>query len=157
MNDASLPPGAASFPNTRYHEQWRLVTWRPLGTLDDDLLDRIVQFMESEERSIAGPFDRFADLSALDNIRLKIGHLFELTAHRREMRAGHEPVKSAIYANTVVGFGMARMYEHLLDGSAIHVRPFRELPSAADWLRVPLEILQPEALPPSALTHPIQP
>jgi hypothetical protein len=139
------------FPNTRYDAQWRLAIWQPKGTLEDTLLDQIIQFVESEEGSLDGPFNRFTDLSALYEIRLKIGHVFEIAAHRRDMLAGHEPVKSAIYANTTVGFGIARMYEHLLEGSPINVRPFRELIAAADWLGVPVEILRekPPTLSPS--------
>ena len=141
MSDPQQPAGALPFPDTRYHASWRLMTWQPRGTLDDDLLDRVMDFAELEERSIEGPFNRFADLSALTEIRLKIGHVFKIAEHRREALAGHEPVKTAIYAPTVVGFGIARMYEHLMEGSLIEVRPFRELAAAAEWLDVPVAIL----------------
>ena len=142
MSDPQQPSGALSFPDTRYFAPWRLMTWRPRGTLDDNLLDRVMDFAELEERSIEGPFNRFADFSVLTEIRLKIGHVFKIAEHRRAALAGHEPVKTAIYAPSIVGFGMARMYEHLLEGSPIKVRPFRELAAAAEWLGVPEAILR---------------
>jgi hypothetical protein len=147
MSDPQQPAGALSFPDTRYHAPWQLMTWRPSGTFDDDLLDRVIDFVELEERSLEVSFNRLADLSALTEIRLKIGHVFKIAEHRSEALAGRGPVKTAIYAPSVVGFGMARMYEHLLEGSPITVRPFRELAAAAEWLEVPEAILHADPPP----------
>lgn len=147
MSDPEQPAAADRFPGTRYDARWRLMTWRPRGTFDDDLLDRVMDFVELKERALEGPFNRFVDFSALTEIRLKIGHVFKVAEHRRAAVAGHGPVQTAIYAPTVVGFGMARMYEHLLEGSPIELRPFQELAAAAEWLGVPLAILEADPPP----------
>src|SRR5439155_1078046 len=57
--------------------------------------------------------------------------------------AAREAVKSGFFADTIVGFGMARMYEALMEEATIQVRAFRERAAAAEWLGVPLEILEP--------------
>jgi|SRR5688572_12228615 hypothetical protein len=86
-------------------------------------------------------FHRYTDLSKLTEIRLKIGHVFEIAEHRR---AAGKPVRSAFFADTTVGFGIARLYEELMQGADIHVRAFRDRDAAAEWHRVPVQLLQPE-------------
>jgi hypothetical protein len=44
--------------------------------------------------------------------------------------------RMAIVANTSVGYGMARMYETLMEGSGTEVQVFRELEAARRWLGV---------------------
>jgi len=142
MNDPNQPAGVLlPFPNTSYHAPWRLMIWRPAHVLDDSLLDQVIDFVEFEERTLGSSFNRFLDFSALTEIHLKIGHVFKISERRREVAASHDPVKGAIYASTVIGFGMARLYEHMMEGSQIDVRAFRELAAAAEWLGAPVEVL----------------
>ena len=130
-----------TFECTRFHQGFRLFTWHPRGELDDELADEITGVVESEELYQQLPFHRYADFSQLSSIRLKIGHVFQIAAHRREV---DQSVKSAFFATTVVGLGIARMYESLMEGAGIQVRVFREREAAAEWLGVPVEILAPE-------------
>jgi hypothetical protein len=140
MNDEPLAAIVKAFPHTRYYPEWRLLTWHPRGLFDDALADRIIEVISSEEPVQDTPFHRYTDLSGLTHIRLKIGHVFEVAKQRR---AVFEPVKSAFLSDTIVGLGIARMYESLMEGAMIQVRAFRERAAAAEWLGVPLEILQP--------------
>jgi hypothetical protein len=128
------------FPGSRYYAAARLFTWHPQGVLDDALADEIVGVIESEEFFQDSPFNRYTDLSGLTSIRLKVGHIFQIAEHRRE--ASH-PAKSAFFADTIVGFGIARMYESLMERAAIQVRAFRDRAAAAEWLEVDLKILHP--------------
>jgi hypothetical protein len=130
-----------AFPDSRYHPEARLLTLHPRGTFDDTLADEILAMIEAEETVEDVPFHRYTDLSRLTEIRLKIGHVFEIAEHRR---AVGEPVRSAFFADTTVGFGIARLYEELMQGAAIHVRAFRDRDAAAEWLGVPVQLLQPE-------------
>lgn len=133
------------FPRARYHPEWELITWHPRGVLDDKLVDEIVAFAEIQERvTTAPPFNRFTDLSGLTDIRLKVGHLFEVAEKRRAATHGRPSVKSAFFCDKMVGFGIARMYEALMEGSSIHARSFRDRQAAAEWLEVPLEALLEE-------------
>lgn len=131
------------FPGMNYLPDHRLITWHPTGVLDDALADQIVTFIEREEETATRPFDRFTDLEGLLEIRLKVGHAFQIAERRRGVTAGRTPVKSAIVSSKIIGFGIARMYETLMDGATIQVRAFKSRAEAAQWLQVPEEILQP--------------
>lgn len=96
--------------------------------------------MESEERIADVPFDRYADLNELSEIRIKLGHFFRSAERRRTGYTG-QPVKSAISCESIIGFGIARLYETLMEGAAIQVRAFRTRHTAAEWLGVSPEIL----------------
>jgi hypothetical protein len=140
MNEQPLSTLLKTFPHTRYYPEWRLLTWHPCGLFDDALADKIVEVIGLEERLEEAPFHRYMDLSGLTHIRLKVGHVFEVAKQRRAVR---EPVKSAFFSETIVGLGIARMYEALMEEATIQVRAFRERGAAAEWLGVPLEVLQP--------------
>src|SRR4029450_4361707 len=72
-----VPPGfiRKAFPRTWYHPRWRLLTWYPRGVLNEAFADRVIEFIEMEERLQAAPFDRYADLSGLSYIRIGIDHI----------------------------------------------------------------------------------
>jgi hypothetical protein len=135
------------FPNTRYHVKSRLVTWHPRGVLDDEFADKVVAFVEAEESLADAPFDRFSDFSGLTEVHLKIGHTFQIVERRRADSAGRDRVKSAFFSDRIISFGIARLYEELMAGSAVEVRAFRAREAAAEWLGVPIEILLPDAIP----------
>jgi hypothetical protein len=122
-----------------------LATWHPEGVVDDDSVDRLVGFLESEEAVALGPFNRFADLTGITRIQLKFGHAFRIAQRRRAYYPWREPIKSAFFCDWAIGYGFARMYEALMAGGPIHVRAFRSRKESAEWLEVPLGILLPEA------------
>jgi hypothetical protein len=140
MNEEPLATLLKTFPHTRYYPEWRLFTWHPRGLFDDTLADKIIGAVGSEERVEEAPFHRYTDFGGLTHIRLKVGHVFDVAKLRRGVA---EPVKSAFFSDTTVGLGIARMYEALMEEATIQVRAFRERAAAAEWLGVPLEILQP--------------
>ena len=122
-----------------YYPQWRLLTWHPRGLFDDQMADQVISLIEWEECIEDAQFNRFTDFSGLERLDLSIAHLFVIAAHRSEMAAS---VKSAFYSTTVVGLAFARMYEHLMKEAPIKVRAFKQLERAAEWLGVPVEILE---------------
>ena len=135
-------PIPLGFPHASYHAKWELITWHPRGVLDDKLLDEIVAFAEVQEQvATAPPFHRFTDFNGLTEIRLQIGHVFQVAIERSAVQGDFPPVKSAFFCDKIVGFGVARMYEALMEGSFIQVRAFRDRAEAAEWIGVPLEIL----------------
>jgi hypothetical protein len=142
MNKEPLATLLRNFPHTRYYAEWRLLTWHPRGLFDDELADEIIGAVGSEERVEEVPFHRYTDFSGLTHIRLKVGHVFDVAKLRRGVS---ESVKSAFFSETIVGLGIARMYEALMEEATIQVRAFRKRGAAAEWLGVPLEILQPDA------------
>lgn len=128
------------FPYARYHADWNLLTWHPTGVLDNDRADRVVDFLESEEKPEL-PFHRFTDMNGYTRIKIALDHIVRIARRRR--RYGGPPVKSAFYAKRPVSVLIARMYEELMDQSLIEVCTFRDLSTAAAWLEVPETILQP--------------
>ena len=137
-----------SFPHTRYYPKLRLVTWHPRGVFDDILADQIVEFVEAEERDQKAPFNRYTDFSEITHVNLTAGHIFQV-AERRRRASGQ--AKSAFWADNVVTYTLAYIYETLMAGEAITVRVFMEREAAARWLGVPVEILhqaeQPSQMP----------
>ncbi len=118
------------------------MTWHPRGVLDDPLLDEIAAFVQAQEQvTTAQPFNRFTDFSGLMEIRLQIGHVFKVAETRIRAHADLAPVKSAFFCDKFVGFGIAQLYETLMEGSSIQVRAFCDRTAAAEWLGVPVEVL----------------
>jgi hypothetical protein len=149
MSAESLDDPLKKFPHTRFHPEARLFTWHPQGLLDDALADKIVDFIEEETLAASLSCHCYTDFSGLSEIRLKIGHLFQIAERRRNAEL---PRKSAFFAQSAVGFGIARMYEELMKAASIEVRAFREREAAAEWLGVPIEILGEE--PPAISQQP---
>jgi hypothetical protein len=128
-----------AFPRTWYHPRWKLLTWYPRGVLNEAFADQLIAFIEMEENNQEAPFDRYVDLSGLTRIRLGIDHII-LTARRR--RRVKQPVKTALFADNPVSFGVAHSYELLMCDAMIGARAFRERTAAATWLEVPIKTLK---------------
>jgi hypothetical protein len=131
-------------PGIHFCLEAHLVTWHPAGVFDNALADRVVEFIESEESLGGEPFDRFADFSALTEIRLTYSHISETAVRRRAGYVGKARVKSAFYCEDAFGFGIAQTYEALMEGGPFKVRAFRARQDAAAWLGVALELLLPK-------------
>ncbi len=104
------------------------------------MLDEIGEWLCNIERALT-PFERFVDLSLLTSVAVRTHHLFEFARKRAEQYAGTAPVKSAVFTDDWIGFGIAQMYENLMKKTPIDVRAFRDRAQAAEWLGVPAEIL----------------
>ena len=74
-------------------------------------------------------------------------HVFNFAQNRAEQFAGVTPVKSALFSEDWVGFGIALLYESLMKETLIDARTFRDRAKAAVWLGVPAEILKLEDKP----------
>jgi hypothetical protein len=104
------------------------------------MLDEIGEWVSTIERASA-EFNRFIDLSRLTKVALRTSHVFEFARKRAEQFAGVTPVKSALFSEDWIGFGIACMYEGLMKGTPIDARAFRDRAKAATWLDVPAQIL----------------
>ncbi len=107
--------------------------------LNEAFADQVIEFIEMEERIQEAPFDRYADLSGLTQIRIGIDHIIHTARRRRKVK---QPAKSAFFANNPVTFGVAHSYELLMSDAMIEVRAFNEHSAAAQWLEVPLKTLE---------------
>jgi hypothetical protein len=125
----------------RRYSAHNLVAWQPQGVLDDQLLDEIGEWLCHIEKASV-PFKRFIDFSRLTSVAVRTKHVFAFARKRAEQYAGLTPVKSALFSEDWVGFGIAQLYENLMKGTPIDARAFRDRANAAAWLDVPREILE---------------
>ena len=124
----------------RFYPAHRLMVWQPHGTLDDVMLDEIAEWMVHFEK-VSLPFKRFVDLSHLTTVALRSRHLFEFARKRAEEFTGIEPVRTALFSDDLVAFGIASIYESLMENTLIEARAFRDLAEAAEWLAIPVDVL----------------
>jgi hypothetical protein len=118
-----------------------LMVGRPKGVLDAAEALRIVEFIEIRETQSETGFNRFCDLTRLNRIDLSSSDLERLASRRREFNPDDIRVKSAFFATDPLAFGIARMYELLLNSPRIEVEVFKDIQAAADWLGVKLDRL----------------
>ena len=130
----------------RHYPAHDLLAWQPQGVLDDRLLDEIWGWLIAIEES-SPPLRRFVDFSQLTQVAVRTSHVFEFARKRAAQSAGFTPVKSALFSEDWVGFGIARLYESLMKETLIEARAFRDRAKAAAWLSVPSGILKLEAKP----------
>jgi hypothetical protein len=138
-----IVPGIAHLRQYPAHD---LVAWQPQGVLDDQLLDEIGEWLCDIEKASA-PLKRFVDFSRLTSVAVRTRHVFKFARKRTKQFAGVTPVKSALFSEDWVGFGIALLYESLMKETPIDARAFRDRAKAAVWLGVPAEILKLEDKP----------
>jgi hypothetical protein len=148
-DDSEALPASTIIPEPAH--LWRypdhdLIAWQPQGVLDDRLLDEIGEWLCAIEET-SPPSKRFVDLSRLTMVAVRTSHVFKFAKKRAEQFAGVTPVKSALFSEDWVGFGVAQLYENLMKETLIVSRAFRDRAAAAVWLGVPVEILTLEDKP----------
>jgi len=124
----------------RYYPAYRLMAWQPQGTLDDLMLDQIAEWLVHIEKAFL-PFTRFVDFSQLTTVAVRTGHVFKVARRRAEQFRGVEPVRTALFSEDWVAFGIARLYESLMENTLIEARAFRDLATTAEWLAIPIDVL----------------
>ena len=149
INDSEALPPSTIIPQQAHlwqYPTYDLIAWQPQGILDDRLLDEIGEWLCAIEET-SPPSKRFIDLSRLTMVAVRTSHVFKFARKRAERFAGVTPVKSALFSEDWVGFGIARLYENLMKETLIEARAFRDRAKAAAWLSVPSGILKLEAKP----------
>ena len=124
-----------------FHEDIRLLIYRPRGLLNEAAFNKVISALEDLEGKLQEPFNRFSDTVTAHEVELNFKHIIQVSLHRRLSYAGRPPVKSAILAtdSTIIHYG--RLHAVLTQGSPIKVRLFQDRKEAAEWLGVPIERL----------------
>ena len=128
-------------PELEFYEDIRLLVYKPRGVIDEAAIKEIVSVLEDLEARLQEPFNRFSDTLAADEVELNFKYVVQVSLCRRLSYAGHPPVKSAILATDSTMIHYARLHALLTQGSPINVRVFTDRQEAADWLKVPIEVL----------------
>ena len=128
-------------PDVEFHEDIRLLIYRPRGVIDEAAVKKVVDVLEDLEENLQRPFNRFFDTLGADEVELNFKYVIQVSLCRRLAYAGHPPVKSAILARDSTMIHYARLHALLTQGSPINVHVFRDRAEAAQWLDLPVERL----------------
>jgi hypothetical protein len=128
-------------PDIEFHEDIRLLIYRPRGLINEAEINRVIGVIEGIEAASQQPFNRFSDTSQTHEVELNFHYVIQASLHRRLAYAGRAPVKSAILATDSTLVHYARLLVLLTEGSSIKVRVFQDHKEAAQWLGVPLAFL----------------
>src|SRR5437773_10089696 len=127
--------------DVEFHEDIRLLIYRPRGLIDEPAIKKVVSVLEYLEAKLQAPFNRFFYTLAADEVELNFKYVIQVSLCRRLSYAGRPPVKSAILATDSTMIHYARLHALLTQGSPIHVRIFHDRQNAAEWLNVSIERL----------------
>jgi hypothetical protein len=127
-----------------FRKEWHLIVWQPHGILNQKVVSEVVAFVETAERRTIEPFNRFIDLSALDAVDLNFKFVFHVALGRRISATPKPPVKSAFHVTSRATTHYAKLHAMLTDHSPLDVSLFTDRAAAAEWLGVPLKILDCE-------------
>jgi len=132
-------------PDVQFHEDIRLLVYRPRGLLNEATVNKVISVIGDLEARLEEPFDRFSDTLGHDEVELNFKYIIHVSVYRRLTYAGRPPIKSAILAthSTIIHYG--KLHALLTQGSSINVRLFQDRQEAAQWLNVPIVRLMPDA------------
>ena len=128
-------------PEVQFHEDIRLLTYRPRGVLNERSVDKIVSIVGDLEAKLKEPFNRFFDTVGHDEVELNFRYVIQISLHRVLSYGDRPPVKSAILAtDTTIGH-YCQLHAIITEESPINVRIFQKREDVAKWLGVPIERL----------------
>jgi hypothetical protein len=125
-----------------FHEDIRLLIYRPRGLLDETTINRIVSIIGDLEAKLQEPFNRFFDTLRHDEVELNFRYVIQISLHRVLSYLDRPPVKSAILATHSTIIHYCQLHAIITEDSPIHVRIFQEREDTARWLGVPVERLE---------------
>src|SRR6266496_1785207 len=118
-------------PDIQFHEDIRLLVYRPRGLVNEATVNKIISVIGELEATLQEPFDRFSDTVAADAVDLNFEYIIRVSLYRRLTYAGRPPVKSAFLATNATAIHYARLHALLTQGSPIKVRVFQDRKEAA--------------------------
>ena len=72
------------------------------------MLDQIADWLVAIEKVFL-PFTRFIDFSQLTTVAVRTSHVFKVARRRAQQFAGVWPVRTALFSDDWVAFGIARL------------------------------------------------
>ena len=131
-------------PEVQFHEDIRLLVYRPCGVLNEQSVNKIVSIIGDLEAKLQEPFNRFFDTLGHDEVELNFRYVIQISLHRVLSYGDRPPVKSAILAtDTTIGH-YCQLHAIITEESPINVRIFQKREDVAKWLGVPIERLAPK-------------
>jgi hypothetical protein len=130
-------------PDVQFHEDARLLIYRPRGLLNEAMVNKILRIVGELESSLKEPFNRFLDSMDADQVELNFRYVIHVSLYRRLSYAGRQQVKSAILATQEAMIHYGKLHAIITQGSLIKVRIFQDREEAAKWLGAPVDLLLP--------------
>jgi hypothetical protein len=127
--------------DVEFHEDIRLLIYRPRGLLNEQSVNKIVSIIEDLEAKLQEPFNRFFDTLGHDEVDLNFRYVIQISLHRVLSYMDRPPVKSAILATDTTIIHYCQLHAIITEDSSIKVRIFQDREQAAQWLDVPLQRL----------------
>jgi len=130
--------------DVEFHEDIRLLIYRPRGVLNEQSVEKIVGIIGELESKLQEPFNRFFDTCRHDEVELNYQYVIQISLYRVLSYGDRPPVKSAILAtDSTISFKSLSVAVSPTPGP-INVRIFQKREDAAQWLGVPIERLAPK-------------
>lgn len=127
--------------DVEFHEDIRLLIYRPHGVLNEQSVNKIVSIIGDLETKLQEPFNRFFDTLGHDEVELNFRYVIQISLYRVLSYANRSTVKSAILATNSTIVHYCQLHAIITKDSPINVRIFQEREDAAKWLGVPIERL----------------
>jgi hypothetical protein len=124
--------------DVEFHEDIRLLIYRPRGLLAKTTINKIVFIIGDLEAKLQEPFNRFFDTLGHDEVELNFRYVIQISLHRVLSYGDRPPVKSAILATDTTITHYCQLHAIITKDSPINVRIFQKREDAAKWLGVPL-------------------
>ena len=118
----------------QFHEDIRLLVYRPRGLLDETVINRIVSIIGDLEAKLQEPFNRFFDTLGHDEVELNFRYVIHISLYRVLSYGDRPPVKSAILATDTTIAHYFQLHAIITEDSPINVRIFQQREDAAKWL-----------------------
>ena len=131
-------------PDVEFHEDVRLLIYRPIGLMSEQSVNSIVSIVEDLEAKLQQPFNRFFDTLGHDEVELNFRYVIQISLHRVLSYMDRPPVKSAILATDTTIIHYSQLHAIITEDSSIKVRIFQKREEAAQWLGVSVERLGAE-------------
>ncbi len=131
--------------DVEFHEDIRLLIYRPHGLLNERSVDKIVSIIGELEAKLQEPFNRFFDTLGHDEVELNFRYVIQISLYRVLSYGDRPPVKSAILATDSTIIHYSQLHAIITEDSPIHVRIFQKREKAARWLGVPHQRLAPKS------------
>jgi hypothetical protein len=124
-----------------FHEDIRLLIYRPCGVLNEQSVDKIVSIIRDLEAKLQEPFNRFFDTLGHDEVELNFRYVIQISLYRVLSYGDRPAVKSAILATDSTIAHYCQLHAIITQDSPINVRIFQKREDAAKWLGAPIERL----------------
>ena len=132
-------------PDIQFHEDVRLLVYRPRGLLNKAAVNKIITVIGELEITLKEPFNRFSDTVGADAVDLNFEYIIHVSLYRRRFYGTRPPIRSAILATDATLIHYGKVHALLTQGSPIKVRVFQDRSEVAQWLNVPIERLTPNS------------